>query len=89
MTKVIALKDITIYPVVEQQGPFFAVFEFFLTPSSACGRITTCVRPDKRGARCSTASARDHGHVRDAFSFAFDRPRVASGRRGDGYKFVA
>ena len=32
---------------------------------------------------------RDHGHVRDAFSFAFDRPRVASGRRGDGYKFVA
>ena len=32
---------------------------------------------------------RDHRHVRDAFSFAFDRPRVASGRRGDGYKFVA
>jgi hypothetical protein len=24
---------------------------------------------------------RDHGHVRDAFSFAFDRPRLASGRR--------
>src|SRR5262249_32551054 len=32
---------------------------------------------------------RDHGHVRDAFSCAFARPRVASGRRGDGYKFVA
>ena len=27
----IALKDITIYPVVEQQGPFFDVFEFFPT----------------------------------------------------------
>ena len=31
MTKVIALKDITIHPVVEQQAPFFDVFEFFPT----------------------------------------------------------
>src|SRR5262245_7568367 len=31
MTTAIALKDITIYPVVEQQGPFFDVFEFFPT----------------------------------------------------------
>ena len=31
MTKAIALKDITIHPVVEQQAPFFDVFEFFPT----------------------------------------------------------
>jgi hypothetical protein len=31
VTTAIALKDITIYPVVEQQGPFFDVFEFFPT----------------------------------------------------------
>ena len=31
MTKVIAVKDITIHPVVEQQAPFFDVFEFFPT----------------------------------------------------------
>jgi len=31
VTKVIALKDITIHPVVEQQAPFFDVFEFFPT----------------------------------------------------------
>jgi len=31
VTKAIALKDITIHPVVEQQAPFFDVFEFFPT----------------------------------------------------------
>src|SRR5262245_62995628 len=31
VTTAIALKDITIYPVVEPQGPFFDVFEFFPT----------------------------------------------------------
>ena len=31
MTRAIALADITIHPVVEQQGPFFDVFEFFPT----------------------------------------------------------
>jgi glyoxylase-like metal-dependent hydrolase (beta-lactamase superfamily II) len=31
VTKVIALKDITIHPVVEQQAPFFDAFEFFPT----------------------------------------------------------
>jgi glyoxylase-like metal-dependent hydrolase (beta-lactamase superfamily II) len=31
VTKAIALADITIHPVVEQQGPFFDVFEFFPT----------------------------------------------------------
>ena len=31
MTTAIALADITIHPVVEQQGPFFDVFEFFPT----------------------------------------------------------
>ena len=31
MTTAIALADITIYPVVEQQGPFFDVLEFFPT----------------------------------------------------------
>ncbi len=31
MTTAIALADTTIYPVVEQQGPFFDVFEFFPT----------------------------------------------------------
>src|ERR671930_2090275 len=31
MTTAIALKDITLYPVVEQQGPFFDVLEFFPT----------------------------------------------------------
>ena len=29
MTTPIALKDITIYPIVEQQGPFFKALEFF------------------------------------------------------------
>ena len=29
MCSAIALRDITIHPVVEQQGPFFDVFEFF------------------------------------------------------------
>ena len=29
MTTPIALKDITIHPVVEQQGPFFKALEFF------------------------------------------------------------
>src|SRR5205814_5121030 len=31
MTTAITLQDITIYPVVEQQGPFFDVMEFFPT----------------------------------------------------------
>jgi glyoxylase-like metal-dependent hydrolase (beta-lactamase superfamily II) len=31
MTTAITLKDITVYPVVEQQGPFFDVMEFFPT----------------------------------------------------------
>jgi glyoxylase-like metal-dependent hydrolase (beta-lactamase superfamily II) len=31
VTRAIALADITIHPVVEQQGPFFDVFEFFPT----------------------------------------------------------
>src|SRR5215218_10396462 len=31
MTTAITLQDITVYPVVEQQGPFFAVMEFFPT----------------------------------------------------------
>jgi hypothetical protein len=31
MTTAITLADTTIYPVVEQQGPFFDVFEFFPT----------------------------------------------------------
>ena len=31
MTTAIALKDITLYPVIEQQGPFFDVMEFFPT----------------------------------------------------------
>jgi len=31
VTKAIVLKDITIHPVVEQQAPFFDVFEFFPT----------------------------------------------------------
>ena len=31
MTTAIALQDITIYPVVEQQGPFFDALEFFPT----------------------------------------------------------
>jgi hypothetical protein len=31
MTRAITLKDITVYPVVEQQGPFFDVMEFFPT----------------------------------------------------------
>ena len=31
MTTAIALKDITLYPVIEQQGSFFDVMEFFPT----------------------------------------------------------
>ena len=31
MTTAITLKDITIHPVVEHQGPFFDVMEFFPT----------------------------------------------------------
>ena len=31
VTRAITLQDITIYPVVEQQGPFFDVMEFFPT----------------------------------------------------------
>jgi hypothetical protein len=31
VTTAITLQDITIYPVVEQQGPFFDVMEFFPT----------------------------------------------------------
>ena len=31
MTTPIPLQDITIHPVVEQQGPFFDVLEFFPT----------------------------------------------------------
>jgi len=34
----IALKDITIYPVIEQQGPFFDVMEFF--PNHLAGVYT-------------------------------------------------
>ena len=31
MTTAITLKDITIHPVVEQEGPFFDALEFFPT----------------------------------------------------------
>ena len=39
MTMPIALKDITIYPIVEQQGSFFKALEFFPNADSTSQRI--------------------------------------------------
>ena len=47
MTTAITLQDITIHPVVEQQGPFFDALEFFPTLTKELLEETApgCSRP--------------------------------------------
>jgi hypothetical protein len=58
VTTAITLQDITIYPVVEQQGPFFDVMEFFPTLTKELPAIPRC---SERGTTMTDPRFEDRG----------------------------
>jgi hypothetical protein len=83
----IALKNITIYPVVEQQGPFFDVMEFFptltkeLLEENRSWLEPTFIDPatGRLGCVCKASSSRHHTTI---FSLIHVSAITNRGRRG-------